>query len=82
MHLALQIPGAVLILVAYGLGQFRIWKSDSWSYLLFNLLGSAALTLDAYAGRQWGFFLLEGVWALVTAGSLTGRIRAARRHAP
>jgi hypothetical protein len=78
VDLALQIAGALLILVAYVLGQFRRWKPDGWSYLIFNLAGSTALTVDAFAGRQWGFFLLEGVWAVVTTWSLVTKL--GRRH--
>ena len=46
-------------------------------YLVANLVGSAALAVDAAIGAQWGFLLLEGVWAVVSGiglvRSLTGR---------
>ena len=46
-------------------------ESESRLYLVLNLAGSLVLGLDAWHERQWGFLLLEGVWALVSAWSLT-----------
>jgi hypothetical protein len=40
-----------------------------------NLVGSAILTVDAWRQDQWGFFLLELVWAIVSAWSLTQLLR-------
>jgi hypothetical protein len=42
----------------------------SRSYLHLNLIGSAILTGVGLNGRDWGFFLLEGVWALVSVWGL------------
>jgi hypothetical protein len=49
----------------------------SYWYLWLNLVGAGALTVLAWHERQWGFLLLEGVWTLVTAWSLYGRLRPA-----
>ncbi len=65
-----QIVGALLILSAYMLAQFGLLNQHSLLYLLFNLAGAATLTVLAYLERQWGFFLLEGVWSVVTVRSL------------
>ena len=69
-----QIAGALLMLAAFALSQFRLLRPESPLYLWANLIGSAVLAADAWLGRQWGFFILEGVWAIV---SLWGLLRAA-----
>ncbi len=46
-------------------------------YGALNLAGSAVLAVDALHGRQWGFLLLEGTWALVSAYGLVRRRPAA-----
>ena len=67
MEQVVQIIGALLILAAFALAQWRLIDPASLRYLVPNLVGSAALALDAYGGRQWGFLLLEGAWAAVSA---------------
>ena len=72
----LQIVGALLILTPFTLAQFRLLGQHSWPYLLPNMAGSALLCALALLDAQWGFVLLEGVWALV---SLWGVIVLLRR---
>jgi hypothetical protein len=66
----IQIVGALLILVAFGAVQFNRMRPDSRLYLALNLTGSAILAVLALAASQWGFVLLEGVWAIVSAWGL------------
>ena len=56
--------------------QLRALDQESFLYLFLNLAGSAILAVLAFLERQWGFLLLEGVWALV---SLLSIIRQALR---
>jgi hypothetical protein len=65
-----QVLGALLILAAFAGVQLGRLRHDTWSYLWLNLGGSAVLAVLAWQGRDWGFLLLEGVWALVSAWSL------------
>ena len=75
MDQVLQVLGALMILAAYALAQFRVLDQKSYPYLLLNLVGAAILGVLAYAARQWGFVLLEVVWTAVSAWSLVGRLR-------
>lgn len=70
---AVQIVGAILILVGFVLSQLRRLAQDSYPYLLANLAGAIILTVDAWRGRQWGFVLLEGVWSLVSLWGVVAR---------
>jgi hypothetical protein len=75
---AIQLAGAILILVAYVGGQVGWLRPDAARYLVLNLVGSTVLAADAWWGRQWGFFLLEGVWAVVSLGGLLATLRGSR----
>jgi hypothetical protein len=77
MGQVVQIAGALAILAAFALAQAGKLDQRSTPYLSLNLVGSAVLTVLAYHERQWGFFLLEGVWALVSAYGFVARRRAA-----
>ena len=74
MDQIVQVVGALMILAAFAAAQFRYLDQDATSYLVLNLVGSAILAVLAYRDAQWGFLLLESVWALVSAWSLV-RVR-------
>lgn len=68
-----QLVGSLFILVPFVLAQRGRVLPSARGYVLANLVGSTVLAVDAAHGRQWGFLLLEGVWAVVSFASLVSR---------
>jgi hypothetical protein len=70
MAIAVQAAGAFAILAAFALVQRSILSTHSRAYLLLNLAGGVATAAAAYVEKQWGFTLLQSVWALAAAVGL------------
>lgn len=70
MSQIIQVIGSLSILSGFALAQWGVLDQKSRWYLFVNLIGSAVLAVNAYYEQQWGFLLLEGVWAIVSAISL------------
>ncbi|MGQ0846011.1 MAG: CBU_0592 family membrane protein [Sporichthyaceae bacterium] len=80
MDQIVQLVAAVLVLGAFCANQWWGLKTDGVVFLGLNAIGTAVLAVLAGQGRDWGFLLLEGVWAIV---STVGLVRAlSRRRAP
>ena len=73
MSSLIQILGALLVLAAFALVQARVFTPEARNYLVLNVVGGSVLAVDAYIGRQRGFLLLEGVWAIIAAFGLVKR---------
>jgi hypothetical protein len=81
MYDVVQVIGSLFILAAFVAAMTGRLDQSSYGYLVANLVGSAVLTVTAVISVEWGFILLEGVWAAVSLYSLvrktTGRSVAA-----
>ncbi len=75
----ISVLGALAILGAYIANQFRLIGPLNMSSSVMNFIGSAVLAVIAVIEVQWGFILLEAVWALV---SLWGIIKLLRGGTP
>jgi hypothetical protein len=75
----ISVLGALAILGAYIANQFHLIGPSNMSYSIMNFIGSTVLTVIAVIEVQWGFILLEAVWAMV---SLWGIITLLRGEAP
>ena len=63
----ISLLGALLILLPFAATQLGRMRTETWRYQLLNLAGASILTLVAALERQYGFLLLEGVWAVMSA---------------
>ncbi len=78
----LQVGGAILILIAFIAAQRGAMSPQAVSYLVLNLVGSALLAYLALHDEDWGFVLLETVWAVVSAWGLVQVLRPDGAPAP
>jgi hypothetical protein len=70
----IEIAGSLLVLSAFAAAQKGVLDIRSRVYLTLNVLGSAVLAVIAVLDRSWGFLLLEGTWAVVSAASLVATL--------
>lgn len=70
-----QIIGSILVLAGFALAQLGVLDQKSRRYLILNVIGSGVLAVDAVVEQQWGFLLLEGIWAIVSTISIIAVLR-------
>lgn len=75
---ALSLLGAFLILLPFTLTQLNRLAVRSVSYQAMNLVGSGLLEVVALVNQQYGFILLEAVWAGVSLWGLVKVIQSRR----
>jgi len=75
MSSLVQIVAALLVLAAFALQQAGTLTPRSLPYLLLNVVGASVLAVEGVLERQWGFLLLESVWALIAAVGLVQSLR-------
>ncbi len=67
--------GAFLILIAFILNQFHIWKDTDFKYDLLNFLGSLLLVTYALLLKSYPFIILNTVWGLISLKDLITKIK-------
>ena len=72
---AISVLGALAILAAYAANQFGWTDASNLPYQIANLLGSMILVVVAVIEVQWGFIILEGAWAMISAWAILAILR-------
>ena len=67
---AISLAGAAMILAAFAAQQAGKLRPADRLYLVLNFVGSAILAYFAVDARNLGLIVLEGSWAVISAGSL------------
>ncbi len=80
MDQIVQVAGSLLILAAFVASQRGSMSVTSLPYLALNTVGSVILAVLAWLEQQWGFLLLESVWAVVSAAGLLRLTRTFTSH--
>jgi len=66
----ISLIGAILILVAYGALQLNRLAPETITFQTLNLFGGIFLCITAVTLRQYGFILVEGLWAVLSVVGL------------
>jgi hypothetical protein len=66
----ISFVGAILILTAYGALQLNRLATGTITFQVLNLFGGIFLCITAVALRQYGFILVEGLWAVLSVVGL------------
>lgn len=75
-----QYIGAAFLLIAYIAMRRGFLSSDSITFVAMNAVGAGILAIVALLTSQWGFFILEGTWSLVSFIDLPKTIKTRRRN--
>jgi len=73
---AISVVGALAILAAYAANQFGWTDTSNLLYQIANLVGSGILVVVAVIEVQWGFIILEGAWAAISAWAVITILRS------
>ncbi|MGH8990028.1 MAG: CBU_0592 family membrane protein [Acidimicrobiia bacterium] len=80
MDQLVQLVGAGIILGAYMSAQRGAMRFDSVQFLAMNTVGATVLAIVAALDRDYGFLLLEGVWAWVSARGLRKAMKEQKKE--
>jgi hypothetical protein len=66
----ISLLGAFLILLPFAASQLGRLRTGTVAYQSMNLVGASVLTIVAALERQYGFLVLEGIWACMSVVGL------------
>lgn len=78
----ISVIGSLAVLAAFGANQAGWIGPLNLKYTLLNAVGSGILAVVAIIESQWGFLLLETVWALVSIWGTLKILWGGRENSP
>jgi len=66
--------GVIILLVAFFLNLNKRVETNSYYYIISNIVGAGLCCLSSYLIRFYPFVLLEAVWSLVAIVSLFNNV--------
>lgn len=82
MNILLEIlggVGAVMVLAAYGLNSYQKIRSDSWWFLLLNILGGIILIVYTVAKSAWANTIINVVWVIIAIPGIIKLLTKSRK---
>lgn len=67
--------GSVEVVAAYGLNSYQKIKSDSLTFQLLNLTGSAFLIAASLYKEAYPFTFINSVWAIIALAAIIGIVK-------
>ena len=67
--------GSVEVVAAYGLNSYQKIKSDSLTFQLLNLTGSAFLIVNSLYKEAYPFTFINLVWAVIALVAIIGIVK-------
>jgi hypothetical protein len=75
------LVGVSLLLLAFFLNLFKFLRSESYVYMILNLVGGTLACYSSYLINFMPFVVLEGTWAVVAAVGVGRKTLAGSAHA-
>jgi hypothetical protein len=74
--------GAIAIIAAYGLLQWRFWRPEDWAYSGANAFGAGMILISLSVEPNLPSIFIEAFWLLISLAGLLRGIRDRRRALP
>jgi hypothetical protein len=81
MKLLIDVLGwiaSISILTAYGLNSYQKIKSDSYTFLLLNILGGVCFVIYTYYFKAYATTFLNVVWVIIAIPALIKMLRKSK----
>ena len=65
--------GAVLIVGAYSLNIFGVWKTSSLQYIFCNLIGGLFFVLNTFVHAAYPSMIVNIIWVIIAVSALLKR---------